>query len=159
MHNNQRQCTPVFLPVAMAEHGNARFYFDQPALGWRKIDSARKKECRQGLYMSSAQKTAWAKNVVGLRSQLQSLAELSWVCRIAWLDLHELILINYGVSSRVGVRTPTLRRIFGGAFMVTVQEFDQLSIEFFCTFFVRQMTDSGKNYGRGVRKIFRQRLR
>jgi hypothetical protein len=95
MDNNERENAPILLPMAMAEHGNARFYFDQAALGWREVDSAWEKECRQSLYMSSAQKTAWTKGTVTLRPQRQSLAHLNWSGSVVWFTLHEPILVNY----------------------------------------------------------------
>jgi len=62
MHHDQRQRAPVFLPMTMAQHGNAGFYFDQTFLCGCQIDSPRKKKSPERLHMPAPQPTTRTKD-------------------------------------------------------------------------------------------------
>jgi hypothetical protein len=62
MHNDQRQSSPILLPVTMAEHGDAGFYFNESPFGFREGDAAVQKKSRERLYMPAAQPGTRPKN-------------------------------------------------------------------------------------------------
>jgi hypothetical protein len=56
MHNNHRQrIFPVLLPVAVAQHFDAGFDFDQTPFAWKQRNSAPQKKIRHGLKVSATQ--------------------------------------------------------------------------------------------------------
>ena len=55
MHHDQRQRSPVFLPVTVAQHRNAGFHFDQALLSCLQVDSPRKKKCGERLRVPAEQ--------------------------------------------------------------------------------------------------------
>ena len=55
VHHDQRQRSPVLLPVTVAQQRNAGFHFDQTLLSSRWVDSARQKEGSESLHVPAAQ--------------------------------------------------------------------------------------------------------
>jgi hypothetical protein len=70
----------VFLPVTVAQHGNARLHFDQPLFSSRQVNSAREKKRSESLHMPAPQPPARPKRGRRERGRLlrQAVLELSF---------------------------------------------------------------------------------
>jgi hypothetical protein len=66
-HQQSQSGTSIFLPMAVAEGGNARFHFDKTLLGTRQMQPAQEEKTGERLPVPTPQQTAGPEWFAGLR--------------------------------------------------------------------------------------------